>query len=83
MSNDDLDPMKDDDSGDELEASGMHLVSDEAGDDENEAEAPKAAVVSTVIEEDEAPKDGLAELEELEKSLEADRNATDEEEEEI
>lgn len=67
MANDNID-MMDDDSADELESSGMHVISGEGAEDiESDDEGTKAPVPE---EEEETPKDGLAELEELEKKLE-------------
>ncbi len=61
---DELDPMEDAD--DELEVAGMHVLGDDV-DDEDEEVKTLLATVEVPVEE-EAPKDGLAELEEMEKA---------------
>ncbi len=68
---DEIDPMED--AGDELVGAGMHVVGD-ADDDEDDileaVEEPEVVkIVSAEPEEEEAPKDGLAELEEMERKL--------------
>jgi hypothetical protein len=74
MAKEDIDMIDTEDADDELEAAGMHVIGDDSDDDEEDAD--EAPVVSPkVSDDDETPKDGLAELEELEQSLDAERNA--------
>lgn len=61
---DELDPMEDAD--DELEVAGMHVLGDDT--DEEDEEVKTLLDTIEVPVEDEEPKDGLAELEEMEKA---------------
>jgi hypothetical protein len=74
MAKEDIDMIDPDDADDELESAGMHLIGDDADDEDDEGAEVAPLAVSKSSDEDETPKDGLAELEELEKSMDAERN---------
>jgi cobalamin biosynthesis Co2+ chelatase CbiK len=76
---DELDPMEDAD--DELEIAGMHVLGEDA--DEEDEEVKTLLDTIEVPVEDEEPKDGLAELEEMEKAYlnDEDEAVSDDEEE--
>jgi hypothetical protein len=85
---DELDPIEDS-QDDELASAGMHVVGEDVDDEDDEAVVPaledddEDAVPVIVLEDDEdletveVPKDGLAELDELEKELQSETIAFD------